>query len=447
MAINPPFGHLNLAYEYAKRLVIQNKPVEAIKYFQLVPADDKRILFAHYYQTIALKAELDTLKSDDPQQSDLLVQIQDLADEVRKGAQAALTTLPEDQRSPYRSMLAGTSLLAAELARADQKQPQRALELLADFETQAKGLPDESQRLTDMLLIRVQAYMALNQTDKATGELVNLLNRNPAEGGGLVYGLLTSLNNQLSRAEATGNGEQIRDIARNRAKLTGFLVQMAQASKEPAINKLAYGYAVFDAEVQRYAAMQEPDEAAKKAGLEKALDLFKKLGTPEFLAQYQADLAARMEARKKDGGDASADSPDQPDFPPEYDPAVMLGLARTEFDLGDWKEARDRFSRLISEKKLGPPLRLTMQNGQEVQTDNDQYWEANYKLLRANFNLNEPADVDKSKMYLKSLYVRNGADTGGKKWHADFETLRAEVIPDFDPNNITPATAPAVAGK
>jgi hypothetical protein len=297
-----------------------------------------------------------------------------------------------------------------------------------------------------MLLIRVQSYMALNKTDQATAELVKLLNRNPAEGGQLVYGVLTSLNDQLARAEAQQNVEQIRDIARNRARLTGFLVEMARNSKEPSINKLAYGYAVFDAEVQRYAATQEPDDAAKKAGLEKALDLFKKLHTPEFLAQYQADLAARAGAKVKQGTESAPDSSNESDSP-EYDPAVMLGLARTEFDLGDWKESRDNFSRLIGEKKLGPPVRRSIQNGQEVQSDNDQYWEANYKLLRANFNLNEPDDVAKSKIYLKSLYVRNGDKTGGAKWHSDFEKMRKDVVPEFDPNNLAPAASQPATGK
>jgi hypothetical protein len=445
LAIDAPFNHVNLAYEYAKRLVKQNKPAEAVRYFQLVPPDDKRILFAHYYETIALKGELDTLKADDPQRSGLLVQIQDLADEVRKGAEAAMPSAPADQRESYRSMLAGTSLLAAELARADQKDPKHALELLADFESQIKGLSDENQRLTDMLLIRVQSYMALNQTDQATAELVKLLNRDPVLGGGLVYGVLTSLDDQLGRAEAAGNEPQIREIAQNRAKLTGFLVDMARNSSEPAINKLAYGYAVFDAEVQRYAATQEPDDAAKNAGLQKALDLFNKLNMPAGLDQYKADLAARQAEKAKEGVTPPTDSMGQPEAPPEYDPAVILGLARTDFDLSNWKEARDNFSRLISEKKLGPPVRMSVQNGQEVETDNDQYWEANFKLLRANFNLNDPDAVAKSKTYLKSLYVRGGDSVGGKKWHADFEKLRADVIPDFDPNNIGPATAPVAA--
>jgi hypothetical protein len=443
LAINPPFNHLTLAYEYAKRLVKQNHPAEAVRYFHLVPPDDKRLLFAHYYETIALKSELDTMKSTDPRRADILVQIQNLAGQVRQGAQAAMATASGDQQVSYRSMLAGTSLLAAELARVDQKQPQQALDLLNDFETQVKGLPDESERLTDMLLIRVQSYMALNKTDQATAELVKLLNRNPAEGGRLVFGVLTSLNDQLSRAEAAENEDQIRDIARNRAKLTGFLVEMARNSQEPAIKKLSYGYAVFDAEVQRYAAMQEPDAAARTAGLQKALDLFQKLNTPEGLEQYKADLAARAAQKQQQGSEQSVDSNPDADGPPEYDPAVLLGLSRTQFDLGNWKDAREGFSRLISEKKLGPPVRTSIQNGQEVDTDNDQYWEANYKLLRANFNINDPSELDRSKTYLKSLFIRNGDKIGGKKWHEQFEKLRADVIPDFDPNNLVPATAPA----
>ena len=447
LAVNPPFNQTDLAYEYARRLLKQNKAQESIKYFKLVPDNDPRILFARYYETIALKAQLDTLKAADPQRAGLLTQLQSLADQVRQGAEAAIPTAPPDRKSAYRSMLAGTSLLAAEVARADQKNPPRALQLLTDFEAHVAGLPDENNRLTDMLLIRVQSYMALNQTDQATAELVKLLNRNPAEGGRLVYGVLTSLDEQLDRAEAANNTDQIRDIARNRAKLTGFLVNMAQTSKDPNINKLAYGYAVFDAEVQRYAAMQEPNADQQKAGLEKALDLFKKLNNPQSLAQYKADLSARDAARKAEKPsaiDGVAPAPVEPEAPPEYDPAVLLGLSRTEFDLGDWAAARDGFARLVNEKKLGPPIRISKRNGQEIETDNDQFWEANYKLLKSNFTLNNPPDVTRSLTYLKTLYIRYGSEIGGKKWHADFEKLRQQVAPDFDPNNLkTPSSTPS----
>ena len=342
-------------------------------------------------------------------------------------------------------MLAGTSLLAAEVARADQKDPKRALEVLSNFEQQVAGLPDENQRLTDMLLIRVQSYLSLNQTDQATAELVTLLDRNPAEGGRLVYGVLTSLDEQLDRAEAGGNTDQIREIARNRAKLTGFLVQMARTSKDPSINHLAYGYAVFDAEVQRYAAMQEPNEADKKAGLERALDLFTKLNTVENLTQYKTDLAAReaaLKTQQPSALDGTPTSPQQPEPPPEYDPAVQLGLARTNFDLGNWLQARNDFARLINDKKLGPAIRIVRRNGQETESDNDQFWEANYKLLRCNFTLNNPPDVARSITYLKTLYIRYGNEVGGKKWHADFEKLRQEVAPDFNPNKLSSTSGP-----
>ena len=446
LAINAPFNQTDLAYEYGRRLLKQNKPADAIRYLKLVPDNEPRILFARYYQTIAIKSQLDTLKPNDPQRPTLLTQLQTLADQVRSGAEAAIGSANPQQKLAFRSMLAGTSLLAAEVSRSDQKNPQRALSLLSNFEQQVAGLPDENDRLTDMLLIRVQSYMTLNQTDQATAELVKLLNRNPAEGGRLVYGVLTSLNEQLDRAESSNNADQIRDIARNRAKLTGFLVQMARTSKDANIDKLAYGYAVFDAEVQRYAAMQEPDEAQKKAGLDKALQLFTQLSSPENLAQYKTDLAARdaaQKAQQPSALDGTPPAPTEAEAPPEYDPAVLLGLARTNFDLGNWSPARDAFARLVNEKKLGPAIRVIRKNGQETEQDNDQFWEANYKLLRCNFTLNVPADTARSLTYLKTLYIRYGNDVGGKKWHDDFEKLRKEVAPDFDPNTLSATSAPA----
>ena len=105
-----------------------------------------------------------------------------------------------------------------------------------------------------------------------------------------MYDLLTKLNEQLDKAQAAENAEQVRSIARNRAQLTGFLVQWAQNNQNPAIRKLAYGYAVFDAEVQRFAAEHEADATARETGLNKALELFTKLNAPEGVEQYFASL-------------------------------------------------------------------------------------------------------------------------------------------------------------
>ena len=53
--------------EYAYRLLKENKPQQAINYFQQIPADEKRLLAARFYQMIATKQVLDSLKPTDPQ--------------------------------------------------------------------------------------------------------------------------------------------------------------------------------------------------------------------------------------------------------------------------------------------------------------------------------------------------------------------------------------------
>jgi len=417
IAINPPYNRKQFAYEYARRLQLQNKPAEAMRYFEMVPADDKRALAAHFFLTIALQQQLDSMKPNDPARPQLVQQVQSLANDVNSRMSQALSSASsEDEKASYRSMLSRTLLLAAEMARTEQKDPKRALEMLANFEQQIQGLPDANRRMTDALLVRVQALMSLSQYDAATKELVQLLDREPTRGGRIVYDLLSRLNEQLDAAQAAGNDEQVRAIARNRAQLTGFLVNWAKENANPSVKKLAYGYAVFDAEVQRFAAVNEPDAAARQEHLRKALDLFVKLNTPENVAQYKASLPPETS-----GLDAI-----------EYDPSVILGLARTQYDLGNFAEARDSFSRLLNDRRLGPPIIPTEENGQERDLDNENYWEAVLKLIRSNLALG--SGVEESKSYLKQQLVRWGDRVGGKKWKAEFEKLRKEIIPDYDPN-------------
>ena len=44
--------------------------------------------------------------------------------------------------------------------------------------------------------------------------------------------------------------------------------------------------------------------------------------------------------------------------------------------------------------------------------------------------------------YLKQLYIKWGRDIGGKKWSGDFEKLRQELIPDFNPDTLPAASEP-----
>ena len=65
--------------EYAYRLLKEDKPKEALNYFEQVPADDKRLLATRFYQMLATKQVLDSLKPNDPQRKTLLASIQKLA--------------------------------------------------------------------------------------------------------------------------------------------------------------------------------------------------------------------------------------------------------------------------------------------------------------------------------------------------------------------------------
>jgi hypothetical protein len=44
---------------------------------------------------------------------------------------------------------------------------------------------------------------------------------------------------------------------------------------------------------------------------------------------------------------------------------------------------------------------------------------------------------------LKRLYIQG--DVGGQKWRAAFDTLRAEIIPEFDPKAMAPSSQPATS--
>jgi hypothetical protein len=125
-----------------------------------------------------------------------------------------------------------------------------------------------------------------------------------------------------------------------------------------------------------------------------------------------------------------------------YDPAVARGIAMIQYDLGNFTEAQQRLARLLADGKLGSALIDVDENGQTRTIDNDAYWEAVLKLIRANLALG--ADAENQKNFLKSQYIRWGNHVGGTKWKAEFERLRKELIPDYQIESATaPATQPA----
>jgi hypothetical protein len=437
IAIAPPFNRHQFAYEYARRLQLNGKFKEAIDYFRQVPSDDPRLTSARFFEMAAEQQRLDEEKLAPPERAALVAAFQKQVDDVMQRCQTALQNAHGDaEQRQYRSMLARTRLLAADVARRDQNDPQRTLALLNHFEDAARGLSNEQELLGTALYTRVQAFMQLGQTDQATAALVTLLKtRAGGEGASIVYNLLQKLNEELDRARQSGDHARMQVLATNRAQLSGFLVQWARTNPDPKISQYTYRYSVFDAATKHLAADLLDDPAARKAALQAALELYRQLESPESAALYQATLAPKDQTN-----------------PPQSDPAVSLGIGLIAYDLGDYPEAQRRLGQLLTDRKLGPPtIAVADDSGQTHLVDNDSYWEATLKLLRSNVFLSAGNDApaeqtrQRTQNYLKELYIRWGAGVGGKKWHAEFEKLRAQLIPDFKSEDFTvaPTTQPA----
>jgi hypothetical protein len=329
-------------------------------------------------------------------------------------------------------MLVRTTLVAADAARRDQNDPKKTLQLLSNFEQIAQGLPNEKELIGNVLYTRVQAYMQLGDSNAATQTLVALLKTKPGgEGAEIVWNLLQKLNAELDHARAAGDRQRMLVLARNRAQLSGFLVDWAKNNPDPNIKKFTYRYAVFDAATKHLAADLETDPAANKAGHEAAMKLYKQLETPESVELYRATLEPNSPERN---------------YP---DPAVSLGIGLVAYDMGDYAEAQKRLGTLLTDRKLGTPTMEVEENGQTRTIENDQYWEATLKLMQSNIALANNAGGDATAQagkqetinYLKQLYIRFGRDVGGKKWAPEFEKLRQQLIPDYNPDTALPAAA------
>jgi hypothetical protein len=427
LATAPPFGRVQFAFEWARRLQLNGKYADAVAYYRMVPATDRHSLDARYFELVALTQRLQDDPSAAGDRAAILGDVQRLADEVTRAANDALSRAQTDeQRRTYRTMLARTSLLAADLARREQKDPARALRLLENFEQQAQGMPNLDALAADAMFIRVQAFMALEQYTQATQELVRLLNKTEGgHGAQIVYNLLEKLNADFDRAQAAGDAAQMRVLAKNRAQLSGFLVDWAANNPDPNIKRFTYRYKVFDADTHRRAADLDPDSANRAKGLNDALAKYTTLESPENVELY------------KQSTDPNLVDPGAPD------PQVELGIALIQYDLGNWQKAADRFSRLLTSRRIGNPVNAVQQeDGETRYVDNDAYWEVVLKLVRCNQKLG--SGLEEGKSFLKQQYITWGDRVGGKKWKHEYEALRKELIPDFaiEPVQITPTTQP-----
>jgi hypothetical protein len=410
IAVNPPFNRHEFALQYAASLFAQSKWAQAIPYYRMVPDSEppSRLLVARYGEMICLKNLLEETPGLQPDQKQQWIdQIQTLAQTVNTLANGVIqSSAPEAQKSQAKSTLARMTLIAADITRRQHNDPQRVLQLLDGFENSVRDLPDAKTLIGGALSLRIQADMQLGRNNDATQTLVKYLSAASAnEGAQTVRQLLSVLNTELDEARRRGDSEtHLRQLAQNRAMLSGFLVKWADDSTDAKVHGYAYVYRRFDADTKRLAAELEADPAARQHDLAAAMELYKQLQSPQNVALYQAGLEAG----------------DDKQYP---DPSVTLGIGLIAYDQGDCHTVKATLGRLIQDEKLGE--------------NNDQYWEAAYKLLDCMHALaksGDPgtanADVEKS---LKVLYLIWRDETGGPKYRAKFEALQKEILPNWTP--------------
>jgi tetratricopeptide (TPR) repeat protein len=241
----------------------------------------------------------------------------------------------------------------------------------------------------------------------------------------MLPGLLAKLDAEAARAAKSD--EHSKAVLDARAALSGKLVEWARGNQQESIRKAMYRYMVYDADAHYQSATAQPDARKRGDQLRQTLSLYDKLLDANGLALW------------RDGAD-----PAKVDI--AYgDVHVLFSKALVLFELGDYQEAAKRLGRLLEDRKLGTPRIVTEVKGELTSESNPEYWEATYKLYRSNFELAEASTAfDRSRLLeetrngLKRLYIRDGAQTGGAKWHEQFEKLRQELIPDFTPDLALP---------
>jgi hypothetical protein len=334
--------------------------------------------------------------------------IQQLADGIAPVANSIMQHSNSDQEKiRARAALARTLLVAADMARRPPEDAGRILKLLGGFEASVRDLPESDSLLAGALFLRVQAYVDLGREDDATRTLVQYLNSTSGiEGAQAVHDLLAKLNDELDEAKAKSDMGKVRRIATDRAALSGFLIKWAQSSTDPKIHRYTYIYARYDADAKRLAATLEAKPADRQRDLAGALRLYRGLQSPENVALYQATFDANSQIDKA--------------YP---DPLVSLGIGLIAYDLGDCQTVKATLGPLIQDEKLGE--------------NNDQCWEATYKLLDCMHTLAQKSDPNTTdaqvQQSLKILYLIWRDGTGGAKWHEQFESLRRQLLPNWSP--------------
>lgn len=426
IATRPPVSRMEYAFEYGRLLLQRNTSSmqgnladsqkqsladNARKAAELLGRidDDTRRLHARYLQMLAQTQLVDLLPAGSAEVSDRVRQAQQLAGEINRLIDAQMGGAADaSAKEKLRWFRVRTSLLAAGVSQQDTGKDrvqslEKALSLLANFENEVKGLPNENTLLGEALFIRVSALMSLRRAEQAMENLGRFLEtRSGDDAIRIVYEMLETLSKEFDQAQQEKNEDRMRELAGQRATVCRFLVERVGNSGNPEVRKLLPRYQMFEAGVLQQAAVLEKDPAKKKEYLARALGIF------------QAAQKA---------------SPD--------DQGIALNIALVQWDLGDYAAAQPVLASFLSQGRLGKPKVVVSDPSGDRLVDNNQYWDAMYRLLAANVALAPTrADggrlMDDTRLKLKQLYIQWGRP-GGTRWAPKFDELRRQILPDWTP--------------
>jgi hypothetical protein len=462
IAIDPPYNRTGLAYLYAEQLRDRKEYDLAIKYYALVPKESPAHRSVNYKIMISLR---DLLDPENPKRPDEALRKQRTADLLAYAAAVKkLGDNPRDNTDRKRAVTA--TLILANLARMD-KDANRLIELLKGFDQLVDGLIPETEREKVDLeknkkelkrgakVILVQAKMQTGKINEAVQDVIELLKTSTDnEGINLVRDLIEQLDKdyELARAKVPPDPVAMREARKNQATLTHYLVDFSDPAKGQTNAKIVayhYAYTVYDARTQREASALVETPAERQALLLKAKESYQLLATKmKDLYLAQPDVKAKIAS-----GDIDAADPD---------PQVAIGQALTWYELADfephdYKTPHDLLLPLVQQKKFGPPQIVVRDangdarlddKGSPMITVNKFYWKGTYAYIKSGAVIYKNDAMLKNVVIpdLKNLLIRGGIPDEFSK---DFEGLRKELCPEFNPEVIaapaTPATQKAPA--
>jgi hypothetical protein len=426
-AVNLPWSRKELYYFYADYLRSIGDTSGAVTFYRKVPAGDKMEFPARFFELLSLDQELNSVKTTPADRQKDIAEAFTLVDQIRRLG----PSVPQTDSNKFR--LAYSTLLGAGFSIED-KQPAKALQLLANFNAEAATVAQQSDQLLQRATYyRAQAYIADKKFDNATQEVIKLSAKSPDAAKDLATSLLDQLSKDYDRQLAQHQTTELAETASNEAKLTGFMVNFCEHSPVAKIKALTPEYQLYDAKMKLNA-----------GNLAYGADRTQKLN--EALNAYLKIKQLR------------------PD-----DPNAAYGEGLTQFALGQWSEAAATLGTLLRDGKLGGPTipGTDKVTGEQSFKDNSAYWEATYKWIKSNFEQAKSLPNDPTmqkvmagaKQALKDDFTNYQDSTGGgesvmfdgRPGATQFEELRKEIIPDFDPHALlkapssNPSTSPTTA--